>query len=183
MNDPTQNPWTTLSSDVKYENKWLTIKHEQVLTPAKTPGIYGVVSFKNKAIGVVPIDQNGDIYLVGQYRYTLNEYSWEIPEGGCPLGQDPLLAAQRELKEETGLIANAWTQIGRIHTSNSATDEEGFMFLAEGLTQSEQELEETEQIIVRKIPLADAVAMVMNGQITDAISQSAILLVARLRGV
>lgn len=183
MNDTTQNPWQTLSSEVRYDNKWLTIRHEEVLTPAQTPGIYGVVNFKNKAIGVVPIDDQGNIYLVGQYRYTLQEYSWEIPEGGCPIGDDPLEAAQRELKEETGLIAATWTRIGRIHTSNSATDEEGFVFLAENLTQSHQELEETEQIVVKKIPLTQAVEMVMNAQITDAISQSAILMVARLKNV
>ena len=183
MNDRTENPWITLTSDVKYDNKWLTIRHETVLTPAQTPGIYGVVSFKNKAIGVVPIDAEGNIYLVGQYRYTLNEYSWEIPEGGCPLGTDPLEAAKRELKEETGLLAKTWTCIGRVHTSNSATDEEGFMFLAEELSQSNQELEETEQIIVKKMPLIQAVEMVMSSHITDAISQSAILMVARLKNV
>ncbi|GAB3754491.1 NUDIX domain-containing protein [Spirosoma pomorum] len=177
------NPWQTLNSAVKYENNWLAIRHEEVITPAGTPGIYGVVSFKNKATGVVPIDAAGNTYLVGQYRYPLNEYSWEIPEGGSPLGTDPLDSAKRELKEETGLEAAKWTQLSRIHTSNSATDEEGFIYLAEELTEGEHEPEETEDLKVWKLPLAQAVDMVMNSEITDAISVSGLLMVARLRGV
>ncbi|MCY7358979.1 MAG: NUDIX hydrolase [Rudanella sp.] len=176
----TENPWQTHSSTVAYENKWLTIRHEEVTTPANTPGIYGVVSFKNKAVGVVPIDADGNTYLVGQYRYPLNEYSWEIPEGGSPLGTDPLDSAKRELKEETGLEARRWTQIARIHTSNSATDEEGFIYIAEDLVQGDHEPEETEDLQVRKVPLTEAVRMVMNSEITDSISMAALLMVGRL---
>ncbi|GAB3566680.1 hypothetical protein GCM10027578_16020 [Spirosoma luteolum] len=179
----TENPWQTLNSTVTYDNPWLTIRHEEVLTPAGTPGIYGVVSFKNKAIGVIPIDAEGYTYLVGQYRYPLNEYSWEIPEGGSPVGTDPLESARRELKEETGLTAHRWTPLGRIHTSNSATDEEGFLYIAEELEQGDYEPEETEQLHVRRLPLAEAVAMVMRSEITDAISMSGLLMVARLRGI
>ncbi|WP_019986403.1 NUDIX domain-containing protein [Rudanella lutea] len=178
-----ENPWKTHTSTVVYDNNWLTIRHEEVTTPAGTPGIYGVVSFKNKAVGVVPIDAEGNIYLVGQYRYTLNEYSWEIPEGGCPIGTDPLDSAKRELKEETGLEARRWTPIARIHTSNSATDEEGFIFLAQDLVQGEQEPEDTEDLQVRKVPLTEAVRMVMASEITDAISMTAILMVSRTLGV
>ncbi len=181
--DGTQNPWQTLDSEVKYENNWLAIRHENVLTPAGTPGIYGVVSFKNKAVGVIPIDEDGNTYLVGQYRYPLDEYSWEIPEGGAPLGNDLLASAQRELQEETGLIAGRWTKVARIHTSNSATDEEGFIYIAEDLTPGPHAPEETEDLQLQKLPLAQAVQMVMNGQITDAISMAGLLLVARLRGV
>ncbi|WP_080057536.1 NUDIX domain-containing protein [Spirosoma aerolatum] len=181
--ETTENPWQTLNSSVKYENPWLTIRHEEVITPAGTPGIYGVVSFKNKAIGVVPIDSEGNTYLVGQYRYALNEYSWEIPEGGCPIGTDPLDSAKRELKEETGLEAAKWTKIARIHTSNSATDEEGFLYIAEELVQGEHEPEETEDLRVWKLPLAEAVNMVMSSQITDSLSVSGLLIVARLRGI
>ncbi|WP_080240367.1 NUDIX domain-containing protein [Spirosoma rigui] len=179
----TKNPWQTLNSAVRYENNWLSIRHEDVVTPAGTPGIYGVVSFKNKAVGVIPIDEDGNTYLVGQYRYPLNEYSWEIPEGGSPVGTDPLESARRELKEETGLEASRWTQIGRIHTSNSATDEEGFIYIAEGLVQGEHEPEDTEDLRVWKLPLAEAVNMVMDSRITDAISMSGLLMVARLRGI
>lgn len=179
----TENPWQTLNSAVRYENPWLSIRHEDVVTPAGTPGIYGVVSFKNKAVGVVPIDAEGYTYLVGQYRYPLNEYSWEIPEGGSPVGTDPLESARRELREETGLVAQRWTKIARIHTSNSATDEEGFLYIAEELEQGDHEPEDTEQLHVRRLPLVEAVEMAMRNEITDALSVSALLIVARLRGI
>lgn len=179
----TENPWQTLNSSVPYENPWLSIRHEEVITPAGTPGIYGVVSFKNKAVGVVPIDADGNTYLVGQYRYALNEYSWEIPEGGSPLGTVPLDSAKRELKEETGLEAKNWTEIARIHTSNSATDEEGFLYIAEDLTEGEHEPEDTEDLRLWKLPLSEAVHMAMTSRITDALSVSALLIVARLRGI
>lgn len=179
----TDNPWQTLSSTTAYDNNWLTIRHEEVVTPAGTPGIYGVVSFKNKAVGVLPIDEEGYTYLVGQYRYPLNEYSWEIPEGGSPVGTDILESAKRELKEETGLMAERWTKMARIHTSNSATDEEGFIYIAEGLSQGEHAPEETEELMVRKVHLSEAVRMVMASEITDSISMCAILMVARLKGI
>lgn len=179
----TENNWKTLSSKTVYENAWLEISHREVINPAGKDGIYGVVKFKNKALGIIPIDENGNIYLVGQFRYTLNEYSWEIPEGGGPFDEDVLDAAKRELKEETGLLASNWTNLSRIHTSNSATDEEGFLFLAEGLSQSEAEPEETEELQVKKIHLSEAVEMVMRSEITDAISIAGILMAARLKGI
>src|SRR5690606_14582902 len=119
-------------------------------------------------------------YLVGQFRYPLGEYSWEIPEGGGLLEHDPLDAAKRELKEETGLVATFWERIGRIHTSNSVTDEEGFIYLARGLSQEQAAPEETEDLQVRRLPLRDAVDMVMNGEITDSLSMCGILMVARM---
>ncbi|TDB66988.1 NUDIX domain-containing protein [Arundinibacter roseus] len=179
----TENNWKTLTDKVVYENPWLKIHHRDVLNPAGKEGIYGVVSFKNKAIGVLPLDQENNIYLVGQFRYALNEYSWEIPEGGGPLNELPLEAAKRELKEETGLVAEKWTFLARIHTSNSATDEEGFLYIAEELSQFEQEPEETEELQLRKIPLSEAVDMVMRSEITDSLSVSAILMAARLKGI
>lgn len=175
--------WKTLNTTTVYENPWIAVEHRDVLNPAGNEGVYGVVRFKNKAIGVVPLDNELRIYLVGQYRYPLKEYSWEIPEGGGPMDESPLEAAKRELKEETGLVADKWEALGRIHTSNSATDEEGFIYLAEGLSQLAPETEETEEIEVKHIHLSEAVEMVMNGQITDAISMCAILKVARLKGV
>ncbi len=177
------NNWETIKTDPVYENPWIKVEHREVITPAGTPGIYGVVGFKNKAIGIVPVDDAGNTYLVGQYRYTLDEYSWEIPEGGGPLTEDPLDAAKRELQEETGLYAEHWEKIGRIHTSNSVTDEEGFIYLAQGLRQGESAPEETEELRVRKVPLSEAVDLVMRSEITDSISMCGILMVARMLGV
>lgn len=151
------------------------MREDQVINPGGGRGIYGVVSMKNKAIGIVPLDAEGNTWLVGQYRYTLNEYSWEIPMGGGPIELDVLESAQRELREETGLLAQRWTTISRIHTSNSVTDEEGFIFLAEELEQGDVEPEETEDLRLWKLPLAEAIRMVMDGRITDAISVAGLL--------
>lgn len=176
------SPWKTLSSKQVYDNKWIRVEEHQVINPAGGPGIYGKVFFKNKAIGIIPLDEHGNTWLVGQYRYTLNEYTWEIPEGGCPVGTPPLDSAKRELKEETGITANRWEQLMRFHTSNSVTDEEGFIFLAEELTFGERELEETEaDLVVKKLPFTQALDMVMNGEITDSMSVAGILKVARMR--
>lgn len=181
--NPPENPWKTLTSTLVYDNPWVSVRHEEVLTPAGKPGIYGVAHFKHKAIAVVPIDEAGNTWLVGQYRYPLKEYSWEIPMGGGKLDVDILESAKRELQEETGITATRWQLIGRMHTSNSVTDEEGFVFVAEGLTPGPTEFDETEQLLVRKLPLAQAVQMVMNNQITDSLSVYGLLKVARLRGI
>ncbi len=178
------NLWQTLSSEEKYDNRWINVTEYQVINPAGGKGIYGKVHFKNKAIGIVALDGNNNTWLVGQWRYTLNEWSWEIPEGGGPLHDDPLQSAKRELKEETGLIANQWTLIQRVHLSNSVSDEEGFIFLAEDLTTGESELEETEaDMKVWKLPFSDALTMVLDGKITDSLTVMAILKVARIKGI
>ncbi|WP_304517685.1 NUDIX domain-containing protein [Cecembia rubra] len=176
------NPWTTKSKAKIFENPWIILEEHQVINPSGNEGIYGKVSFKNKALGIVPLDQDGFTWLVGQYRYPLDEYSWEIPMGGGPIGNDLLESAKRELKEETGLTAEKWTNIMRIHTSNSVTDEEGFVFLAENLSQGETEFDETEVLKIIRLPLQEAVEKVMNGEITDAISIAGLLKVARMKG-
>ena len=173
--DETHNPWRTLSTEVKYHNPWISVREDQVLNPGGGRGIYGVVSMKNKALGIVPVDAEGNTWLVGQYRYPLNEYSWEIPMGGGLLEHDILESAQRELKEETGLTAARWTRIARLHTSNSVTDEEGFVYLAEGLTAGEVEPEETEDLRLWKLPLTEAIRMVMDDRITDGVSVAGLL--------
>lgn len=179
MNTET-NTWQTLSTRNIYENPWIKVEEDQIINPGGKAGIYGKVLFKNKAIGILAIDNEGFIYLVGQFRYPLNEYSWEIPEGGCPIGEEnPIEAAKRELKEETGLIAEKWSLLNRIHTSNSVTDEEGFIFLAENLSQHSAEPEETEDLKVKKVLLSYAVQMVLKSEITDSISMAAILIAAR----
>jgi 8-oxo-dGTP pyrophosphatase MutT (NUDIX family) len=173
--DETHNPWRTLSSEVKYQNPWISVREDQVLNPAGGRGIYGVVTMKNKAIGIIPVDADGNTWLVGQYRYSLNEYSWEIPMGGGPVALDVLESAQRELREETGLTAGRWTRIARLHTSNSVTDEEGFVYLAEDLTPGHTEPEETEDLRLWKLPLIQAVQMAMDDRITDCISVAGLL--------
>ena len=159
-----------------YENPWITLEEHQVINPAGGQGIYGKVHFKNTAIGIVALDKDNNTWLVGQHRYPLNQWSWEIPEGGGPQGIDVLVSAKRELKEETGLVAATWTMIQRAHLSNSVTDEEGFIFLAEDLTQGEMEWEETEaDMKVWKLPFSDALQLVLDGKITDSLSVMGIL--------
>jgi len=165
-----KNPWTTLTKTTVYDNAWISVSHREVLTPAKTEGIYGIVHFKNRAVGIIPIDENKNIWLVGQFRYALNEYSWEIPEGGAPIGEENLAAAKRELKEETGIVANKWTKILDFATSNSVTDELGVCYVAQGLKFGKMELEDTEDISVRKLPFEEAVNMIFKGEITDALT-------------
>lgn len=178
--DRNQNPWTVRSSKRIYDNPWISVDEFDVINPSGGDGIYGRVHFKNIALGIIPIDDQFNTWLVGQYRFPLEEYSWEIPMGGGPIGIDKLVSAKRELKEETGLIASKWTEVLRIHTSNSVTDEEGFVYLAEGLTQSATEFEETEQLEIKKLPLKSAIQMAMNGQITDSLSLAGLFKVARL---
>jgi ADP-ribose pyrophosphatase len=178
----TENPWQTLKVSTVYENPWIRMEHHDIVNPTGKDGIYGVVHFKNRAIGVIPIDKEGNTWLIGQYRYALNEYSWEIPMGGGPNELDLLESAKRELKEETGLTAEKWTQIMKIHTSNSVTDELGYVYLAKDLTQGETEFEETEVLQVRKLPFQEALDMVMSGEITDSLSIAGILKAARILG-
>lgn len=175
MNDKEKNSWTTLSHELKFETPWISVHKYDVLNPAGKPGIYGVVNFKNLAIGVLPLDGDNNTWLVGQWRYPLNRYSWEIPEGGGPHGEDPLDTAKRELKEETGLVAEKYTLLCNMHTSNSVSDEYCHLFLAQGLTLTEAQPEESEDLQLRKVPFEEAYQMVMNGEITDSLSMVAIL--------
>ena len=170
-----KNPWTTISKKDVYDNPWIKVEEHQVITPTQKKGIYGKVIFKNLAIGILPLDENENTWLVGQYRYTVDEYAWEIPMGGGPIDQTPLESAKRELKEETGLQANEWTELLKIHTSNSVTDEVGYVYLAKDLTQGETEFDDTEDLKIWHLPFQDAYQMVLDGQITDAISMAAIL--------
>ncbi|OAV46118.1 NUDIX hydrolase [Lewinella sp. 4G2] len=165
-----KNPWTTLTTTVPYDNPWISVEHNEVLNPAGNPGIYGVVRFKNQAIGIVPIDEDGYTYLVGQYRFATGRYEWEIPEGGCPVGTDPLATAQRELKEETGLVAEHWTQLMDFYLSNSVTDEYGVAYVARGLRQEAAEPEDTEELKLKRVPLQEAIDMTLDGRIKDALS-------------
>jgi 8-oxo-dGTP pyrophosphatase MutT (NUDIX family) len=173
--------WRTISSKGIYENPWIEVSHHEVLNPSGNKGIYGVVHFRNKAIGIVAVDDRLNIILVGQDRYPLQAYSWEIPEGGCPIGEDHLAAAKRELKEETGLEATHWEPLCKFHLSNSVTDEEGELFLAKNLTEGPPNPEETERISLKKISLDEALKQIDQGEITDAITIMGIYKLALMR--
>ncbi len=172
--DETRNPWQTITSEQVYDNPWITVREDRVIRPDGEPGIYGVVHFKNIAVGVLAVEEDY-IYLVGQHRYPLEKYSWEIPEGGCPEGEEPLRAARRELREETGLEAARWRRLGEAYLSNSVADEYAVWFLATGLVPRERSPEGTERLDVRRVPLHEALEMALDGEITDALSLVAIM--------
>jgi 8-oxo-dGTP pyrophosphatase MutT (NUDIX family) len=175
MQHPEENPWQVKSETRVYDNPWINLTEYQVINPSGNPGIYGKIHFKNRAIGIIPLDTDMNTYLVGQYRFVLNEYSWEIPEGGGPLADDPLAAAKRELLEETGLKAKNWTEVQRMHLSNSVSDELCMIYVATGLEQFEAEPEDTEQLIVNKVPFDEVYRMVCAGEILDSVTVTAVL--------
>ena len=155
---------------VAYENDWITVWHDAVDRPDGSPGIYGVVHFANLAVGVVVLDADDRVLLVGQHRYSLDAYSWEIPEGGVPAGESAIDGARRELREETGVEADEWRELRRLHLSNSVSDEAGVVFAARARHHGTATPEATEDLAVRWIPFDGALAMVRQGEITDALS-------------
>ena len=164
-----KNPWKKLSSRQIYKNEWIRLREDEVITPTGSKGIYGVVETK-PAIGIVPLTDDLHTYLVGQYRYTLDEYSWEIPEGGGKEGENTLAGAKRELLEETGLTAKRWTFLDTFYTSNSVTNEVAYVYLAEELDQGTAQPDHTEELIVKQIPFLKAWNMVLKGDIKDALA-------------
>ena len=181
MSDPDRasNPWTRNSRRQVYENPWIVVYHDEVTRPDGSRGDYGVVHFRGAAVGVVALDEAGRVLLVGQWRYTLDRFSWEIPEGGVPAGESMLDGARRELAEETGYRARDWRELVRFATSNSSTDEEGALYVATGLEPGEASLDGSESdLVCRWVTLDEAVAMVDRGEITDAMSQIGLLRVA-----
>ncbi len=175
-----RGPWTIVASREVYDNRWIHVTHHDVVTPSGSDGIYGTIHFKNRAIGIVPIDAERHTFLVGQYRFTLDEYSWEIPEGGGPLGVDFLESAKRELQEETGLRAGRWRKLAECDLSNSVSDERAIAYLAWQLEQGDAAPEPTELLAVRRVPLTEAFRMVAAGEIKDVLSVVALQAVERL---
>ena len=170
-----KNPWTTLGSRKIYENPWIAVREDRVLRPDGSPGIYGVVEFKNAAVGVLPIDEFGRVWLVGQYRYPLNSYSWEIPEGGGSANESPEETARRELREETGLIVGRLELIATSHLSNSVSNEIGYIYRGTELTIGPNSPEGTERLQIRRVEWDEAWAMYQRGRITDSMSVIALL--------
>ncbi|MFY8184811.1 MAG: NUDIX domain-containing protein [Bacteroidia bacterium] len=169
-----ENPWVTKSSEVVYESAWIKVHKNDVLNPAGKDALYSYVEFKNLAIGILPLDENNNTWLVGQFRYPTNSYSWEIIEGGGNPEQEPVESAKRELKEEAGIIANDYKELMRMHLSNSATDELAIVFIARDLSFAEAEPEESEVLQLKKVHISEAYEMCLKGEITDAISVAAI---------
>jgi 8-oxo-dGTP pyrophosphatase MutT (NUDIX family) len=167
-------PWTRRSRRVAYENPWVTVWHDEVDRPDGSPGIYGVVHFASSAVGVIVLDADDRVLLVGQHRYTLDAYSWELPEGGVPAGESPLDGARRELREETGVVATDWRELLRFHLSNSITDETGVLFAARAISQGQPDPDPSEELATRWVPFEEALAMVGDGRITDALTIMAI---------
>lgn len=177
-----KNPWQTLESQIVYQNPWIRVREDKVIRPDGNPGIYGVVEIKPSA-GVVALNSRDEIVLVGQWRYTLNRFSWEIPTGGSSEGEPILDAAKRELEEETGIRAGQWMELGTIDNSNGVTTDVASLFLATNLTLAENHPEPTEDITIQWFQFNEALAMVMNGQITESSSVAAILKTDKLRGI
>lgn len=173
--------WKKLSSRTIFENAWMQVLEDHVINPGGGENLYGHVHFKNLAVAIIALDDANNTWLVGQDRYTLGEYSWELPMGGAPLEEPPLEAAKRELQEETGIRAANWEELMRLHPSNSITDELGIAYVASDLSFGETQFEETEDLEIRKLPLKEAVGMVLDGEITDAISAAALLRINAVR--
>jgi ADP-ribose pyrophosphatase len=174
-------PWIRRSRRVAYENAWITVWHDEVTRPDGAPGVYGVVHFANLAAGVLALDAADRVLLVGQHRYALDAYSWEIPEGGVPDGETALEGARRELLEETGVVAADWRELARAHLSNSVSDELAVLYLATGLTEGAAAPDGTEDLARRWVPFEEVLAMILDGRITDAMTVIAVERLAIIR--
>ncbi|MFO1237646.1 MAG: NUDIX hydrolase [Alphaproteobacteria bacterium] len=170
-----RGPFVVHGARTIYENPWITLTDHDVSVASGRRFSYTVVGFRRRAAGVIPLHDDGTVTLVGQHRFPLDAYSWELPEGGVEPDETPLQAMQRELAEEASLAGAEWRQILRLHLSNSVTDEEAFVFLALGLTPATAEPDDTEELEVRRLPFAEALAMVADGRITDSISVAGLL--------
>lgn len=175
-----RGPWKTLKAEERYATPWISVSHHEIIDPSGREGIYGVVHFRNLAVGIIPLDADGNTWIVGQYRYPINAYSWEIIEGGAPRDQPPIDGAVRELREEAGIVAKHWTEVLRMDLSNSASDEEAIIYVAQGLTFFEPEPDHNEQLEIRKLPFHELVAMVVRGELRDSLTVAGVLKVDRL---
>ncbi len=169
------NPWTVLATREIYRNPWIRVAEHQMLTPAGTPGIYGVVDFVHTAVGCIPIDAEGHTVLIGQWRVPLDTYSWEIPEGGGKPGEPPRLTAERELAEEAGLVAASWADLVEMDLSNSVTNERAYVYLCWDLTPVPLAPEDTERLALKRLPFRDAYNLAITGRIRDSLSVAGLM--------
>lgn len=170
-----ENPWKIKSSKIIYDNPWIKLTEHQVINPSGNDGIYGTIHFKNLALGIIPLDDAYNTWIVGQYRFALNQYSWEIPEGGGKHDAAPLASAKRELLEEAGIIARDWKEIMKIHISNSVSDELGIIYVAKNLKFTTPQPDEDEVLEIKKLPFNELFEMVMEGEITDSLTVAGVL--------
>lgn len=170
-------PWAKGEARIVYENPWIAVTEQTAVAPTGAPAVYGVVGFKNLALAVLPIHEDGSVVLVGQHRFPFGDYSWEIPEGGGPKGEEPLVGAKRELAEETGLAAGEWREILRVQLSNSVTDELAIGYLATDLApaQGVHHADDTEEITQVRVPFGEALEAVNAGHIRDALTVAMLL--------
>jgi len=174
---PHGKPWKRGSERLVFENSWIKLTEHDAVAPTGKPAHYGVVGFKNHAIAVLPIHEDGTITLVGQNRFALADYSWEIPEGGAPLDEDPLAGAKRELAEETGLVAAEWREVLRLQLSNSVTDERAIGYVATGLTHSPggHRPDDTEDLTLERVPFGEALRAALAGHLQDVLTVAMLL--------
>lgn len=176
-----RGPWKTLKVEERYATPWISVSHHDVVDPSGATGIYGVVHFRNIAVGILVLDAELNTWIVGQYRYPIQAYSWEIPEGGGARDIPTLISAQRELREEAGITATSWTEILRMDLSNSASDEEAVVYLAQGLSLQTAEPDHNEELALRKLPFTELLELVLSGEVRDSITVAAVLKVEYLR--
>lgn len=170
-----RGPWKTLRVEERYDTPWISVSHHDVIDPSGAEGIYGVIHFKNIAVGVVPLDEDLNTWIIGQYRYPIKAYSWEIPEGGGKRDLPPIESAKRELREEAGITASHWTEVLQMDLSNSASDEEAIIYVAQGLEHREPEPDHNEELALRKLPFNELYGMVMRGEVRDSLTVAAVM--------
>ena len=167
--------WRSVTSQTVFQNPWIRVESHDVIAPTGNPAHYGLVKFANRAIAVLPLHDDGTVSLVGQARFATDAYSWELPEGGGPLDEDPRQAAIRELREETGLVAADLREILSFDVSNSVTDEVAVCFLATGLSQSDTAPDETEAFDYARVPFKTLLDAVIKGQVRDGLTVVSVL--------
>lgn len=170
-----RGPWKTIRAEERYATPWISVSHHDVIDPSGAPGIYGVIHFKNIAVGIVPLDEELNTWIIGQYRYPIKAYSWEIPEGGGKRDLPPIESAKRELREEAGITASHWTEVLQMDLSNSASDEEAIIYVAQGLEHHEPMPDHNEELALRKLPFSELFGMVMRGEVRDSLTVAAVM--------